>query len=143
MTAQVIRTCWVLSAPIRTRWTNTSNARVSDRWSPCEPGSQHGRPWETRTVMATWVWAALAVRVLTAAPVDYGTRSCVDLATIRVQQAAGLANLAEWMDRHCSGELEFTNAFCRVQSRTMLERLDEAAEVESAWCAKRCRPDDR
>ncbi len=82
----------------------------------------------------------LAVRVLTGAPVDYGIRSCVDLPTIRVQQAAGLASLAEWMDRHCSGELEFTNAFCRVQSRMLLERLDEAAEVESAWRAKRCRP---
>jgi hypothetical protein len=69
-------------------------------------------------VTPSWVWTVLAVGVLTAAPVDYGARSCADLTAVRLRQAAGLAKLAEWMEHHCSGELKFTTpAASRAASR--------------------------
>jgi hypothetical protein len=66
------------------------------------------------------------------------SRSCAELVALRQEAAATATRLAQWMERHCPGTLEDTDPFCRVQSRSLLERLDELGEVQAALEAKGC-----
>jgi hypothetical protein len=69
---------------------------------------------------------------------SYASRSCTELAAERSDTDAAAARLAEWMERHCPGEMENTEPFCKLQSQTLLERLDELGELKAALAAKRC-----
>jgi hypothetical protein len=68
----------------------------------------------------------------------YASRSCAELGALREKTEAGAARLAEWMERHCPGTLEDTQPFCRLQSRTLLQQLDELGELKAALAAKGC-----
>jgi hypothetical protein len=66
------------------------------------------------------------------------SRPCAELGALRENTEASAARLAEWMEGHCPGALEDTQPFCRFQSRTLLERLDELGELKAALGAKGC-----
>jgi hypothetical protein len=66
------------------------------------------------------------------------SRSCAELAARREETDAAATRLAVWMERHCPGALEQTEPFCRLQSRLLLERLDELGQLKAAIAAKLC-----
>lgn len=68
----------------------------------------------------------------------YASVSCAELTELREATDAATIRLAEWMKRHCPGSLEVTEPFCRLQSHSLLERLDELGELKAALAAKGC-----
>ena len=68
----------------------------------------------------------------------YASRSCAELGALREDTDAAASRLAAWMERHCPGALEQTQPFCRLQSRGLLERLDELGELKALLHAKGC-----
>jgi hypothetical protein len=68
----------------------------------------------------------------------YASRSCDGTGGVKEETDAEATRLAEWRERHCSGALENTEAFCRLQSRSLLGPLAELGEVKAALEAKGC-----
>jgi hypothetical protein len=80
----------------------------------------------------------LVIGALSAAAPDYRTLSCAELASLRAETETAAARLADWMERHCPGDMESTEPFCRMQSGLLMDRLAELGEVKSAMHAKQC-----